>query len=101
MHARCWEYKTVKISAKGWLLGGKLDQVQFDKILNELGADGWELVSILATTQTYGASRDIAAVFKRQKEAHPGTSADQPREDRIRASCPSCRRARQLRCVVP
>ncbi len=65
MQYRRWEYKTVKVSAKGWFLGGKLDEVQFDKLLNELGAEGWELVAILTTTQAYGASREIAAVFKR------------------------------------
>jgi hypothetical protein len=72
MHTGCWNYKTVKISAEGWFLGGKLDTVEFDKLLNELGAEGWELVSILTTAQLYGASRDIAAVFKRPSEADQG-----------------------------
>lgn len=83
MQTGCWEYKTVKISAKGWL-GGKLDEIAFDKLLNKLGVEGWELVSVLATAQAYGSSRDIAAVFKRPKETEPNVTAVRPREDRFR-----------------
>jgi Domain of unknown function (DUF4177) len=60
-----WEYKTVKVSAKGWVVGGRLDEHEFDRMLNEMGEQGWELVSVITTHQAYGASRDIAAVFKR------------------------------------
>jgi hypothetical protein len=84
MQTSCWEYKTVKISAQGWFLGGKLDEVAFDRLLNELGAKGWELVSVLATAREYGASRDIAAVFKRPKETEPNVKAGRSREDRFR-----------------
>ena len=84
MPIRRWKYKTVKIEAKGWFVGGRLDEVAFDKLLNELGAEGWELVSILATAKAYGQSRDIAAVFKRPNEAESGITADRPHEDRIR-----------------
>src|SRR5690242_6617935 len=80
MQASRWEYKTVKIPAKGWFLGGRLDEVKLDRLLNDLGAEGWELVSILATTQVYGASRDIAAVFKRPTEAEPRGTGDRPRD---------------------
>ena len=65
MHIGRWECRPVKIAAQGWFRGGKLDGAEFDQVLNALGADGWELVSVLATTQYGGESRDIAAVFKR------------------------------------
>jgi hypothetical protein len=60
-----WEYMTVKLDTKGWLMGGVLDTNQFDTLLNRLGRDGWELVSAFDTNQAYGASREAIAVFKR------------------------------------
>jgi CRISPR/Cas system CSM-associated protein Csm4 (group 5 of RAMP superfamily) len=39
-----WEYKTVKVNAKGWFLGGILDENEFDSLLNSMGQEGWELV---------------------------------------------------------
>lgn len=63
-----WEYKTVKVSAKGWFVGGQLDADELERHLNDLGDDRWELVSILSTTMTYGATREIAAVFKRPRQ---------------------------------
>ena len=36
-----WEYKTIKLRAKG-LLGGKTDEVQLDAMMNQLGGQGWE-----------------------------------------------------------
>ncbi len=38
-----FEYKTLKIEPKGFW-GSKLDSTEIDKILNELGQQGWELV---------------------------------------------------------
>ena len=60
-----WEYQTIKINAKGFL-GGKFDEQQFDSMMNDMGAQGWELVSVFDTNQGYGATRDVVAVFKRQ-----------------------------------
>lgn len=62
-----WEYKTIKISAKG-LLGGKFDETEFDRMMNELGAQGWELVAVFDTNQGHGATRDVVAVFKRTRQ---------------------------------
>ncbi|WP_197086253.1 DUF4177 domain-containing protein [Sphingobacterium sp. IITKGP-BTPF85] len=42
---RKFEYKTIKIEPKGFW-GTKLDEDRIDEILNELGAQGWELVSM-------------------------------------------------------
>ncbi len=60
-----WEYKTVKLNTSGWFLGGILDTTAFDQLLNQLGAEGWELVSAFDTNQVQGASREVVAVFKR------------------------------------
>jgi hypothetical protein len=59
-----WEYKTIKLSTTGWT-GGKLDTDTFENLLNSLGREGWELVSAFDTNQSYGATRDVVAVFKR------------------------------------
>lgn len=60
-----WEYKTIKVDAKG-ILGGVVDMAAFDALLNDLGAQGWNLVSTFDTNMIHGASREIVAVFKRE-----------------------------------
>ena len=50
-----------------YFFGGKLDTEAFDTYLNELGREGWELVNAFDTNQSYGASRDVVAVFKRPR----------------------------------
>jgi hypothetical protein len=62
-----WEYKTVKVSAKGWFVGGILDENEFNSLLNSLGQDGWELVSTFDTNMIQGQSKEIIAVLKRLK----------------------------------
>ena len=59
-----WEYRTIKLDTKG-MLGGILDAATFDGLLNQLGGEGWELVATFDTNQSYGASREAVAVFKR------------------------------------
>jgi hypothetical protein len=47
-----WEYKTLTFEAAGfWSGGGKLDAQLLTGQLNELGSEGWELVSIFDTTK--------------------------------------------------
>jgi hypothetical protein len=62
-----WEYKTVKLKAKG-LLGGKVDEAQLDAMMNDLGRDGWELAAAFDTNEAYGSTRDVVVIFKRPKE---------------------------------
>lgn len=62
-----WEYKTIQFDTKGFA-GGVLDINMFNESLNNNGTDGWELVSCFDTNQSYGASRKVIAVFKRQKQ---------------------------------
>jgi len=59
-----WEYRTVKVEANGFM-GGVVDTSSFDIMLNQLGGQGWELVSVFDTNMHHGASREVVAVFKR------------------------------------
>jgi hypothetical protein len=43
----------------------KLDGEAFNNKLNELGGQGWELVSVFDTNMGHGTTRDVVAVFKR------------------------------------
>jgi hypothetical protein len=61
-----FEYKTVKVETGG-LMGGKLDAGKLDGMLNDLGRDGWELVTAFDTSMGAGTTRDIVAIFKRQR----------------------------------
>lgn len=60
-----WEYTTVMFEASGWFVGGALDGEKFNNRLNQLGEEGWELVSVFDTNAQGGRSRDIVAVLKR------------------------------------
>jgi hypothetical protein len=89
-----WEYKTIKFVAGGWWAGGKIDERSLELKLNQLGRDGWELVSVVVASKQTGASRDIVAIFKRvevecipdkderltKRHVERGIVADRPRE---------------------
>jgi len=62
-----WEYETVKVAATGFA-GGKLDEDAFTTHINDLGNQGWELVTAFDTNQGGGATRDGVAVFKRPRQ---------------------------------
>jgi hypothetical protein len=62
-----WEYKTIKEPTTGFT-GGKLDENNLDNRMNLLGGQGWELVNLFDTNLSQGATRDVVAVFKRQKQ---------------------------------
>jgi hypothetical protein len=61
-----WEYKTIKLSATGFLVGGKIDEGKLDLMMNELGSEGWELVTAFGTNKGYGQTNSVVAIFKRQ-----------------------------------
>ena len=63
---RLWEYKSVKLKLRGFL-GGRVDQDQLDQRLNEAGAEGWELVTGIATALYQGRTKDTVLIFKRPK----------------------------------
>ena len=66
-----WEYKTLKFETEssGYFSDGKLDEVDLDKKLNLLGEEGWELISSFDTNKCQGETKDIIAMFKRQKNS--------------------------------
>lgn len=61
-----YEYYTFIYDTKGFW-GGSVDVSQFQNKLNDLGNDGWELVSSVSTNQSYGSSKSIVCIFKRKK----------------------------------
>ena len=60
-----FEYKTLFTDAKG-TFGGKVDKSEYQQELNELGSQGWELVSVVPTAQSYGSTRWVISIFKRR-----------------------------------
>jgi len=62
-----WEYRTIKLAATGFLMGGKIDEAKLDQMMNDLGAQGWELASAVDTNEAYGSTRDVVVIFKRPK----------------------------------
>ena len=63
-----WEYQTLKLRATG-LMGGKFDAAQLDRAMNDLGQQGWELVTAFDTNEAYGSTRDVVVLFKRPAPA--------------------------------
>jgi hypothetical protein len=58
-----WEYKILNIRSENYQLDPK-----YEPQLNNLGADGWELVGITAINFKTGATDHIGMVFKRPRE---------------------------------
>lgn len=62
---RRWEYKTFKFEASGFWIGGRIDADQMEHTLTNLGAEGWELVTVVAATAGQGYTKDMVAILKR------------------------------------
>jgi hypothetical protein len=62
-----WEYKTIKLCTKGFF-GVKFDETTLDELMNNLGSEGWELVTGFDVNEVYGSSRDVVVIFKRPKK---------------------------------
>lgn len=60
-----FEYKTITMDAEG-IFGGKINNEKLEKELNRLGSEGWELVSTVTSSVTYGKTAYIVSVFKRE-----------------------------------
>lgn len=61
-----WEYRTITLDTGGFS-GGKVDENKLERLLNDMGQQGWELVNAFDTNQTYGASRTIVGIFKKPR----------------------------------
>lgn len=59
-----WEYKTLVLSVAGFM-APKVNVPNVEAAMNELGRDGWELVSALDTNAGHGSSCHLVAIFKR------------------------------------
>ncbi|QUY41407.1 DUF4177 domain-containing protein [Acaryochloris sp. 'Moss Beach'] len=61
-----FEYKTIKLATTG-VFKRNFDEVKLDEYMNQLGAEGWELVSAFDINRHQGGSQDVVAIFKRQQ----------------------------------
>jgi hypothetical protein len=57
-----WEYKTINFTKRSFFTGA-IELDNFDTQLNELGREGWELVSVTQNQM----QRGVVAVFKRPR----------------------------------
>ena len=60
-----YEYRVVTMDTKGWS-GGILNVEETQETLNQLGEQGWELVSTVSTHMGNGITRCIVHYFKRE-----------------------------------
>ncbi len=59
-----WEYQTVKLNVvRTW--GVKFDVDETQNFTNQLGAEGWDLVSAFAVNDGTGYSKEVVFIFKR------------------------------------
>jgi hypothetical protein len=65
-----WEYFVLTMNDASWV-GGVVDAAATSGKLNELGAQGWELVAAFDANVGHGASRSYTYVLKRPKAVVP------------------------------
>ena len=65
-----WQYQVVQMSI-GALFGPAINLDQMQNILNQLGADGWELVNTVDINVGQAGTRELIFIFKRQIGQRP------------------------------
>jgi hypothetical protein len=61
-----WEYRTERFDTDfGFFSGTTFDTDEMNEILNALGREGWELVSVFDISKVKGGSKHVIAIFKR------------------------------------
>lgn len=60
-----WEYTMLKIDVYRGITGPHIDVDRIDSRLDELGGEGWELVSLVGANAGEGRTSDLVAVLKR------------------------------------
>ena len=60
-----FEYKVVTYDPNGFF-GGNVQIDQIEDQLNQLGNEGWELVSCTSSNQSYGSTKSLVCIFKRK-----------------------------------
>lgn len=61
-----WEYKTILYDTVAFL-SGKLDVVGLEKVLNDSGREGWELVNMAPHISRLGKGGGLVLVLKRAR----------------------------------
>ena len=61
-----WEYKTILFDTVAFL-SGKIDVVGLEKVLNDSGREGWELVNMAPHITRLGKGGGLVLVFKRSR----------------------------------
>jgi hypothetical protein len=59
-----WEYKVINTEKSFW--SGK-DKSDIEKILNDLGRNGWELTSVVPSWETAGSISGLQFFLKRKR----------------------------------
>lgn len=59
-----WEYKTILFDTVAFL-SGKIDVVGLEKVLNDSGREGWELVNMAPHISRLGKGGGLVLVLKR------------------------------------
>jgi hypothetical protein len=65
-----YEYKTEILSAGiRWVKGkaGEADATKLDELLNQRGAEGWELVNYVYTTEVFNVHANFCVTFRKAK----------------------------------
>jgi hypothetical protein len=61
-----WEYQTVQLDVEGFFRP-HVDEDSVSHLLNQLGAQGWELVTAFDLNRGHGRSTEIVAMLKRPR----------------------------------
>lgn len=61
-----WNYKAIEFDPKKSFMGGKVDCQTIENRLNELGRQGWEVVSSFTTNEGYGNTKKIVYTLKKE-----------------------------------
>jgi hypothetical protein len=61
-----WEYKSIEFNTSGWL-SLNYDPSTVDAKLNQLGKDGWELVSTTGLNEHYGRTIRLVVFLRRPR----------------------------------
>ncbi|WP_207494205.1 DUF4177 domain-containing protein [Aridibaculum aurantiacum] len=61
-----FEYKLLDVPTKFSWSGGKINLQELTSKLNQLGAQGWEVVNTTDTNMTHGATRGLVIILKKE-----------------------------------
>lgn len=62
---KTFEYKVETFETKGFW-GGKVVEPRLEEMLNREGKNGWELITITASNEAYGATKVLVCTFKKE-----------------------------------